>query len=346
MGLTSEQQKFTKENFPEYTAEDLKELRSRYTPEQMTALESAEAAIEAKEFTRQGRLRVDPYKLNYVEDFKDIQPVIDRRPATKAPPNPNARFMNTEEFAEDYFKWMNKYLSPTFEKKSLKDFVSADLKDIPQEQWPGDVRAAAQKDLEQYQEEQSLELSQGSRGPTRLEGLEYFLERSVLKDTDGDFNSSMAPALPNKVPGVEGLYKRTIDPDDNGLDDTGLYQDLKKKTGLSVKTLRSFIVKTLLVRHVSNQTRMGKVRSYSVIAMAGNQNGWLGIGIVKTTEIETAQEGATLAAIRNMRPIRRYENRTIYGNVEAKFSGTVVRLSARPPGEISPFPSLEESVQG
>src|ERR1700761_8639650 len=37
-------------------------------------------------------------------------------------------------------------------------------------------------------------------------------------------------------------------------------------------------------------------------------------------------------AIRNMKPIPRYEERTIYGDVTAKVGAVVVQLSSRPPG--------------
>ena len=39
-------------------------------------------------------------------------------------------------------------------------------------------------------------------------------------------------------------------------------------------------------------------------------------------------------AIRNMRPVPRYEERTIYGDVQAKVGASVVQLSARSPGKI------------
>ncbi|KAG9981445.1 hypothetical protein KCU78_g21479, partial [Aureobasidium melanogenum] len=35
---------------------------------------------------------------------------------------------------------------------------------------------------------------------------------------------------------------------------------------------------------------------------------------------------------RNMKPIPRYENRTIFGEVEGKVGASVVQLSSRPPG--------------
>ncbi|GJD01675.1 37s ribosomal protein s5 [Colletotrichum higginsianum] len=93
----------------------------------------------------------------------------------------------------------------------------------------------------------------------------------------------------------------------------------------------SVLTKRVVLRSVSNQTRLGKIRSASVVVVAGNGDGRLGVGEAKSTDLHIATATATLLAIRNMKPIRRYENRTIFGNVEAKISGTVVKLASRPP---------------
>ncbi len=84
---------------------------------------------------------------------------------------------------------------------------------------------------------------------------------------------------------------------------------------MSVKEILNTRVKVLVQRSVSNQTRLGKIRSWSILAIAGNRDGWLGLGMAKSTEPTIATDKAKQLAIRNMRPIPRYENRTIYGNV-------------------------------
>jgi len=89
----------------------------------------------------------------------------------------------------------------------------------------------------------------------------------------------------------------------------------------------------VLVRHrVVNQTRLGKIQSMYVLAVAGNGNGRLGIGEGKATEPDEAMDKARQAAIRNMQPIPRYEQRTIFGEVEGKVAASEVKLMARPPG--------------
>jgi small subunit ribosomal protein S5 len=66
----------------------------------------------------------------------------------------------------------------------------------------------------------------------------------------------------------------------------------------------------------------------------------LGIGEAKGQEAEETQVNARIAAIRSMQPIPRYEERTIFGEVEGKVSAVEVKLMSRPPGIPSPFQQL------
>ena len=61
----------------------------------------------------------------------------------------------------------------------------------------------------------------------------------------------------------------------------------------------------------------------------------LGVGEGKSSESNEARAAAFGNAVRNMRPIPRYEHRTIFGDVSAKVGGTGVELFTRPPGESS-----------
>jgi small subunit ribosomal protein S5 len=350
MGLINDKtiQDFTEKKFPEYTEEEKAVLKETYSPEQIAALEAGEAAINPKDLTLQGRIRVDPYRLPYIDDFRNIEPIIDRRPRTKPPADPNARFMDVEEFAIDLAKWADEKMAEieAAEAKRLEDFAPDAYKSLPQDKWPAEVLEEAEVNYSSYVDAKNDRKARILEdGPDEKERelasklsdkdvLEYLLERSSMTDGgDKGAQSSLAPALPNKVPGVAGLYKNAIDPADEGLDNEGLYQDLKHQTGLSVREIMSITTKTLVHRSVHNQTRLGKIRSSSVMVIAGNKNGWLGLGMAKSVEQAIATEKAKTLAIRNMRPVPRYENRTIYGNVEAKVGATVVRLYSRPPGK-------------
>ncbi|KAI1418275.1 ribosomal protein S5, C-terminal domain-containing protein [Hypoxylon sp. FL1857] len=302
MGLISPEkiEEYTKQTFPKYTPEEVEVLKKRYTPEQMAALEAGEAAIDPNDLTIQGRIRRDPYRLPYLDDFSKIYPIIDKRPQTNPPPNPSARFMTNEEHAEDLTK-------------RLEDLIP---KDVNFEGMPQDE---IQKILHE-------------RIDFNMEEAKYFLEPETLVNTNGPSNSAVAPALGKNLAGVAGMYKAPIDPADGGLDDQGIYQNLKRRTGLSVKEITEVNTKVLVIRFVDNQTRLGKIRRAWVLAIAGNGNGRLGIGEAKSVELAVARQKAKLLAIQNMKPIRRYEDRTIFGMVKAKVGATIVQIDARPPG--------------
>lgn len=90
--------------------------------------------------------------------------------------------------------------------------------------------------------------------------------------------------------------------------------------------------KAMVVHGVTNQTRMGKIRKMYVLAIAGNENGLLGIGEGKSMEMEDAKEAAIMNALRSLQPIQRYENRTTYGNIEIKNGAVEMEIMTRPPG--------------
>ena len=116
-------------------------------------------------------------------------------------------------------------------------------------------------------------------------------------------------------------------------DPEGVYNRLRKKTGLTLDEILDLRLKILVKHRVVNQTRLGKIQSMYYLAIAGNGDGRLGIGEAKGIEDEEVMNNARIAAILSMQPIPRYEKRTIYGEVEGKVSAVQVKLMARPPGE-------------
>ncbi|KAI1418807.1 37S ribosomal protein S5 [Xylaria sp. FL1777] len=295
-------EEFSKEKFPQYTPEELEILRRRYTPEQMAALEAGEAAIDPKDLTIQGRIRNDPYRPLYMDDYSRIMPIVDKRPKPHPQPPEKVKFMSEEEHANDL-------------EKVIEGLVPKDVN------FDGMTEEEIEKVLS---EKVNFDIAES----------EYFEEHSALANYDKPSNSTIAPGLGKNLRGVTGLYKPPIDPEDNGLDNEGQFQDLKKKTGLSVVHLKSIhsMTKLLVQRLVTNQTRLGKIQRTWVLAIAGNRNGRLGIGEAKSVEPMVATKKAKQLAILNMQPIPRYENRTIYGSVEAKVGATIVHLESRPPG--------------
>lgn len=337
---------FTAKKFPKYTPEEMAELRKIYTPAQIESVKAGEAAIDTRDLTIQGRLRVDPYRFKYLDDFSTIQPIIDKRARRQDPPDPMARFMNLDDFTKDLIEWADKFKvgEVTGTLKKLEDFAPEEFKKIPEKKWPRKVKTDVHQQYMAYLQVEAAKNKDGNAtggdldlvggGPTDADVLSYILQRSSMTDKGRTTNSSMAPALANKVPGVAGMYKAPPDPEDAGLDEEGVYQDLKARTGMSVKQIVGLKKRLISHRFVSNQTRLGKIQKIALAFIVGNDDGWIGMGQASAVEREDSMHTAVLRAISNMSPIPRYENRTIYGNSEAKVGGTVIRLFNRPPGRL------------
>lgn len=375
LGLTNPRnlEKFRKETFPEYTKEELEELKSKYTPEQIESLKAGESAVNPDDIILQGRLRDDPYRPTYVEDYTKLDPRYDLKPEVKGQPE-EMHWPTLSEFTDEYGEKFSKITSKKTKDQLSRAMLRAlkrvnesngqEMIDLTQEEF-----AEFEKDPELL--ERYLEKEDDSKPDANAKGADLITRAQALKleeavdaawkaeldkiaATDdpneieptnvdllegtpaGEIRAASAEAAElGKVPGVEGLYNRTADPEDMGRDDDGRYREIKRLTGMKLKDIQSLYCKVLVSRSVSNQTRLGKVRSSSIVAIAGNGNGRLGLGIAKATDPQVAAETARFLAIRNMKPIRRYENRTIYGNVSSKVSGTVVELFTRPPGMFS-----------
>ena len=140
--------------------------------------------------------------------------------------------------------------------------------------------------------------------------------------------SSLAPEIPKGLESLKGTGagksgEAEIDP---------AMKRLMRQTGFSLDEIKRFRVKNLVSHRVVNQTRMGKIQSIYYLTVAGNMRGLLGIGEGKSVEAEDARRQAHYAAIRNVQPIPRYEDRTIYGDVKVKMGAVELELMTRPPG--------------
>ncbi|EEY19137.1 37S ribosomal protein S5 [Verticillium alfalfae VaMs.102] len=298
-----------------------------------------------EDLTLQGQIRNDPYRFEYLEDFATVQPVIDAKPKQPIVPR-EAEFLGKKEWVDKYIDTLADHAETKMQDTIRQGRCAGTAQDestssrsrtmgsgralkprrkanpnavIPGEEWWDKIDETFYEELEAEFEKDASPLVETDR-------------LKVWKAIDNEVGSSaLAPEL-GKVEGVKGQYKDVEDPEDQGLDSSGQYGDVKKALNFKMKEVLSILTKKLVSRAVSNQTRLGKIRSYSVMVVAGNSNGRLGLGMAKSTDALIASTTARLLALRNMRPIRRYENRTIFGTVEKKISGTVVKLEARPPG--------------
>ena len=64
--------------FRPYTAREKQLLALKYTPEQLKIVEAGEEAISAQDMAQQGRMRTDPLRIKYLDDFATSRPVLDR----------------------------------------------------------------------------------------------------------------------------------------------------------------------------------------------------------------------------------------------------------------------------
>lgn len=342
--------KFKEESLPDWDETDLKSLKKKYTPEQLSAVQLGEEIIDADDLAVQGRIRNDPYAFEYLEDFSKVRPVVDKRVKTYRPVDTTAKFMTPDEFGDDFVEFVRQLN----EKRGVSHDITYEqaltmYEEMRSKMLNSDPASALSTNELMEAMDRVVGESEAADNPAEISDLEaykYIAERNSMTGFDGG-DTSLAPDLPDKVPGVAGLYKRQMDETDEGLDPEGTYQELKKKTGMSVRQILDIFnrhTKILVRRYVSNQTRLGKIRSTYILAMAGNGNGRLGMGEAKSVDSEISIMKAKLSAIQNMVPIRRYEDRTIYGNVEAKVGGTIVQMFTRPPGmfdspQQSPCPS-------
>lgn len=281
------------EDFKPYTEEEKAYLAKEYSAAQLEAVKAGEAAIDPKDLAEQLNERDDPLKLNYVDDFSVIEPGIDRH--VRAP-----------ESNSDY----------NFKLKSEEDFV----KDLGRfiAEMPDDATAA---DFVRFTNE--LRLTHGK------EENELNPHSALVPDLFGPGETIDEPCIEERKTAAEkGEKERSLQAEEM----TDALKSLLLATGYTADQVRSFRLKTLVSHSVVNQTRLGKVRRAYRLSIAGNGNGLLGIGEGKSDEASDAKTQSQYRAIRNMQPIPRYENRTIFGDVTGKVGAVELQLMHRPPG--------------
>ncbi|KAJ5351211.1 Ribosomal protein S5 C-terminal [Penicillium brevicompactum] len=283
------------ENYQPYTEEQKAELAKQYSEAQMAAINAGESAIDPKDLAEQLKERSDPMSIKYLDDFSVIEPSIDRH--QRAPvenTDYNFKFKNDDDFAEDFGRWMESY--PEGKDPTGADFV----------QWADSLRVTKGK--------AENELNPNS---------------SLVPDFFGPGETIDEPsASEQKTAAEKGEKERSAEAEEM----TDGLKSLLLATGYTERQVSNLQTKTLVSRSVVNQTRLGKVRRAYRLSIAGNGNGLLGIGEAKSDEAADAKIQSQYRAIRNMQPIPRYENRTIFGDVKGKVGATSLQLMHRPPG--------------
>lgn len=90
-------------------------------------------------------------------------------------------------------------------------------------------------------------------------------------------------------------------------------------------------MRPLVLKRVSNQTAKGKIRSHYALCVVGDRNGMVGLGEGKSRgDMGKAISKAHWDAIRNLVFVNRFEDRTVYGDIEYRYHG--VKLFIRQKG--------------
>ncbi|KAJ5713377.1 uncharacterized protein N7483_010558 [Penicillium malachiteum] len=283
----------SREDFKPYTKEEKEQLAKEYSEAQMKAIEAGEAAIDPQDMADQFRARSDPMKFKYLDDFSVVEPGIDRHVRNpESNTDYNFKLKKEDDFVDDFGR---------FFAEMPKDATGADFVKFGE----------------------SLRLTHGK------EESELNPHSALVPDLFGPGETIDEPRVEEKKTAAEkGEKERSLAAEEL----TDALKSLLLATGYTNQQVNGLRTKTLVAHSVVNQTRLGKVRRAYRLSIAGNGNGMLGIGEAKSDEPSDAKTQSQYRAIRNMQPIPRYENRTIFGDVKGKVGAVELQLMHRPPG--------------
>jgi small subunit ribosomal protein S5 len=282
----------------------------KYSSQQRAAIEAAKKFGTLQHIKDSpGRMRAEPWTMDYFDDLTTIDPVIDkpvRAPWTNL--DDAQRMKDDDEIADDFIELAMKETS--LEKWVDEDGVEHLVPGAGENEW--------------MEFDKNLRLTLGR-------------EEAELSP-----RSALAPDLPNiseQKKTKQDVTKTRGNQDGQGTAGPASREApspalvaLMQMTGYSSKQISQLRVKTIIVHRVTNQTRLGKIHRVYMLSVAGNGNGMIGIGEGKSSEGMDARLQSQYRAIRNMQPILRYEDRTVFGDLKAKFSATELELYPRPPG--------------
>jgi len=296
---------YLKDRADKFFAEDAATPK-KYSPQQRAAIEAAKKFGTLQHIKdTPGRMRAEPWTMEYFDDLTTIDPVIDkpvRAPWTNI--DDAQRLKDDEEIEGDF-------IEEAMKKTGLETWVDEDGVEhlIP-----------SAGDNEWIDFDKNLRLTTGR-------------EEAELAP-----RSALAPDIPNfSEPKQLRKDGKKMDEDGRVLSaraeaPSPALMALMQMTGFDSKAIAQLRVKTIVHHRVTNQTRLGKIHRIYMLSVAGNGNGLIGIGEGKSMEMSDARLQSQYRAIRNMQPILRYEDRTVFGDLKGKCSATELELYPRPPG--------------
>lgn len=299
--------------YPKYDTSEVSLLEKQYTPSQIAAIKAAESAIDPKDLYTQASQRTDPWRLPYEDNLAEVDPVTDHPEKLDASHIPGKlSFREANEVERD---------------ANIARVASEQLAKM----YPNGIPEGQLDPVEQQKLQDAMEaaLTQATLDPRST----FTSKNQAALDSLADpRHSIIAPDLPRLENRMARQTRRLSTEEEEDPRQKRLLQYM----GWDKQQLKKIRTKTLVAHSVTNQTRMGKIRSMYYLTIAGNQDGLLGVGEGKSVEPEEGRKQSIMSAIRNMKPVPRYENRTTFGDLERKVGATKVQLFARPPGKKAP----------
>lgn len=319
---------------PKYNKAEREAMKHYYSPEQMDALVEAEKAIDPRDLVTQGRMRNDQWVPKYIDDFAYVDPFLDFKQLKEPTYAKPLREITGDEFMTRLIQRMKDprttdELFDASDKLELQPDVKEFLWKL--RRWKGTDKDEYVRDiLHRYvpipEANPATVINDLGIDPSDPFWLAEGPSRETLMDPAYDVTTQNIPKMndphlrwPNSDETAESIGLRRV----------------AQETGFSLDRLKGFRIKNLVFKRVVNQTRLGKIASLYCLTVAGNRNGLIGLGEGKSSEPLDARRQAMLNALRNMKPIHRYENRTIFGQIKKKVGGTEVEITAKPPGEFA-----------
>lgn len=299
------------EAFPAYTPAELEKLSEQFTSKQQAAIEASERSVLGEDLFRQARLRRDTHLPEYLDDYAMTLPGIDREPDEPFDLMPPG------------YDWHQHVLEHTSEdmKKSFAQLGRQQADERRRRKKGEPVQRLSKEEQDKWKHSLTQAMLADS-------GPDAFAPEAARTTTDE--NGKLKERRKSREEMLQEEAREVRDPG-------GKMVKAGQQVGLDERGVRDLKTKILLSKSVINVTMLGRVQSTFVLAMAGTGDGRLGIGQAKGLDAIEATRQARLRAVRSMKPVPRYESRTIYGNTEAKVSATVVQLMHRPPGSSFPL---------
>lgn len=104
---------------------------------------------------------------------------------------------------------------------------------------------------------------------------------------------------------------------------------MQQKNKLENSDIKVMIAK---VGRCAKAVKGGRKFTFSVLSVAGDGRGKVGIGLGKAAEVADAKDKADQNARKNMIRVPLRDNRTLHHDIEVKFCSGKVKMRAAPPG--------------